>query len=114
VKRLVILLIIALLPLRGWAGDLMSVQMAAGGLPAQVGAMPADCPMLSVQVDAGDVSQAPTGPTGCASCDLCLPMAELASQQFGVITFAAHTAPAIDGVDFCSAATALAFKPPIS
>jgi hypothetical protein len=41
-------------------------------------------------------------------------MAELASQQFGVITFTAHTAPAIDGVDFCSAATALAFKPPIS
>lgn len=105
---------IALLPLRGWAGDLMSVQMAAGGFQAQVVAMPADCPMLSMQVDAGDVSQTPTGTAGCASCDLCLPMAELASLQFGVITFAARTAPSSDGVDFCSAASALAFKPPIS
>ncbi len=119
-KRLFVLLMILLLPLRGWAGDAMGVQMAAGGLASQtVGAMPADCPMRSMHLQASthesthDTSPAPAGTDVCASCDLCLPMAELASPRFDVVAFGAHAAPPMGGVAFFSASPALALKPPI-
>lgn len=116
-KRLFFLLLIVLLPLRGWAGDLMGVQMAASDLASQtVRAMPADCPMKSMHASASvdDASQAPAGTEGCSSCDLCLPMAEPARLHFGVVAFATHAVPLLGGVDFFSASQALAFKPPIS
>ena len=116
-KRLLVLLMIVLLPLRGWAGDLMGVQMAASGLASQVAsAMPADCPMKSMHVPASvdDASPAPSATEGCTSCDLCLPMAEPASLRFDAVAFVAHAAPPMGGVAFLSASPALAFKPPIS
>ena len=62
-RRLLLILMIALLPLRGWAGEMMAVSMAVQQLSVAVadqksvakaveqagsptGAMPADCPML--------------------------------------------------------------------
>ncbi len=107
---------IFVLPLRGWAGDLMSVQMAMGGLAPQAAiAMPADCPMQSMHAAASpdDASQAPAGTPDCSTCDLCLPIAELASPAFDAAPFAAHAAPPMRGVSFFSASPALAFKPPI-
>jgi hypothetical protein len=114
VKRLFILVMILLLPLRGWAGDLMSVQMAMSGLAAS--AMPADCPMKAMHstATADDASTAPVDAEGCTSCDLCLPMAELAPLGFDVVRLAAHAAPPIAGVAFFSATPALVLKPPIS
>ena len=105
---------IVLLPLRGWAGDLMGVQMAASGLAAS--AMPADCPMQAMHQpeSADDASPAPASAEGCTSCDLCLPMTELASLRFDVVTLVAHAAPPMRGVAFFSASPALALKPPIS
>jgi hypothetical protein len=116
-NRLLILLMIALLPLRGWAGDQMSLQMAFDGFPAQVvGVLPTDCPMklIHASVSAEDKSNLPAGNEGCTSCGLCLPIAELASLRFDVIAFVRHRAPPMDGVDFFSASLALALKPPIS
>ncbi|KQW38522.1 hypothetical protein [Rhizobacter sp. Root404] len=116
-KRLFVLLMIVLLPLRGWAGDLMGVQMAVGGLASQAtSAMPVDCPMKSMHAPAiaDDASPAPAGTEGCTSCDLCLPMAEVASLRFDVVTLAVHAAPPMGGFAFFSASPALAFKPPIS
>ena len=111
------MLMIVVLPLRGWAGDLMSVQMATSGLAPQVAlAMPADCPMQSMHAAAStdDASQPPAGALECVTCDLCLPIAELASPCFDVAPFSAHAAPPMRGVAFSSVSTALAFKPPIS
>ncbi len=108
---------IVVLPLRGWAGDSMSVQMATSGLsPEAAIAMPADCPMRSMHaaVNPDDASQAPAGEPDCTTCDLCLPIAELASPAFDAAPFAAHGAPPMRGVAFFSVSTALAFKPPIS
>jgi hypothetical protein len=114
-RRLFLLLMIVLLPLRGWAGDLMGVQMAIGGLASHsVGAMPADCPMRSMHASGHDTSPAPAGTEGCTSCDLCLPMAQCASLRFDLVAFAALAAPPMGGVAFFSASAALAFKPPIS
>lgn len=105
---------IVLLPLRGWAGDHMSVQMTVGGLASQaVGAMPADCPMKSMHANVHNTSPATADTEGCASCDLCLPMAEVARLRFDVVTLAVHAAPPMGGAAFFSASPALAFKPPI-
>jgi hypothetical protein len=117
VKRLLVLLMILLMPLRGWAGDLMGVQMAVSGLASPAAsAMPADCPMKSMHAPASvdDASPAPSGTEGCTSCDLCLPMAKLSSLRFDAVAFGVHAAPPMGGVAFLSASPALALKPPIS
>ena len=108
---------IVLLPLRGWAGDLMGVQMAVGGLASQAtSAMPVDCPMTLSQASASadDPSPTPAIAQGCTSCDLCLPMAALENLRFDLVAFAAHAVPPTGGVAFFSALPTLAFKPPIS
>lgn len=114
VKRLFILLLIVLLPLRGLAGDLMGVQMATSGLAA--GAMPADCPMKAMHAPtaAHEESAGLANADGCTSCDLCLPMAGLPSLRFDGFGFVAHAAPPMGGVVFFSASPVLALKPPIS
>ncbi len=108
----------ALLPLRGWAGDLMSLQMAmGGGVPGVVSAMPADCPM-HLQADAAnndtDGAPTPTGMQNCSSCELCIPLAETAESRLDLFTFAAHAQPLMGRVDFISASPAPTVKPPIS
>ena len=113
-NRLVIVLIMILLPLRGWAGDVMGVQSATSRLAAHAtGAMPADCPMHATAA-ADPSSQAPTGGDCCTSCDLCIPMASLTSPLLDVIAFTAHAAPPMHDVDFVSASSALTLRPPIS
>jgi hypothetical protein len=118
VSRLFVIFMIVLLPLRGWAGDLMSLQMAmSGAAPGAASAMPADCPMHS-QADASsngaDDAPMPAGMQNCSSCELCIPMAELAEARLDLLTFAAHAKPLMGRVDFISAAAAPTLKPPIS
>jgi hypothetical protein len=111
-KRLFILIMVVLLPLRGWAGDLMSVQMAMGAVAPHVASvMPADCPMHT-QV-AADASS-PSGMDGCVCCDLCIPMAGLTCARLEVVAFAAHAAPTTADVDFVSASPTPTLRPPIS
>ena len=115
VHRLLIILLIALLPLRSWAGELMGVQMATGSAAAQLAsaAMPADCPMLSA-ADKDHAKPAQPGSECCASCELCTPMAELVSAMPEVVAFAAEAKLLMGRVDFQSAAPAPMLKPPIS
>ena len=110
-NRLFIILMIALLPLRGWAGDLMSVQMATSSLsPIAASAMPVDCPMLA---KAGPSSEAPSGTDGCTSCDLCVPMAEAVGSMIEVVAVAADVSPPLGDVDFMSATPTPNLRPPI-
>lgn len=110
-NRLFIMLLIALLPLRGWAGDLMSVQMATSSLsPVAASAMPVDCPMLA---KADPSSEAPSGTNGCTSCDLCVPMAEAVGSIIEVVAVAADTSPPVGDVDFMSATSTPNLRPPI-
>lgn len=114
VRRLFIILMIALLPLRGWAGEFMSAQMAAGTAASQaVDAMPADCPMHA-QADASKASHSSSGMEGCMSCGLCIPMTEATFARFDGTAFAAHSLPSMPGAKFVSAGRALPLKPPIS
>ncbi|HEY8358300.1 MAG TPA: hypothetical protein VIL30_12655 [Ramlibacter sp.] len=71
-RTLVLLLMIALLPLRMWAADGMAVRMAQ----AQVSAsqeMPADCPMMAAAADEhgahGD-GESPASAEHCMTCHL--------------------------------------------
>lgn len=118
-RRLLILIMIVLLPLRGWAGDLMSVHMVTGSFIAKTtGAMPPGCPMHAqsgqsdaAQDDAGGQDQSDM--KNCASCGLCIPLAELTLARFDVITFAKHVQPLTGGSDFVSASLTPTVKPPI-
>ena len=115
--RFFILLMIVLLPLRGWAGDQMGVQMGV-----QMGArmvMPADCPMASMHADAANPDADAASNTAadsecCTSCDLCLPMSVLSVPQFALMACTGQVAPLVAGVGFLSAAPMHPFKPPIS
>jgi len=118
-QRLFILLMIVLLPLRGWAGDVMSVRMATGGsVFLMADAMPPDCPM---HAQAGQASAAADvsgeqpfgGMKNCASCGLCIPLAELTAARLELVTFATHVQPLMGNSDFMSASVAPAVKPPI-
>ena len=64
VARFIVLILIALLPLRGWSAVDMSVKMAA----AETVAMPDDCPMMSMNSTTDDDK----AHTGCQSCQLCM------------------------------------------
>jgi hypothetical protein len=118
VTRLLIIFMILLLPLRGWAGDRMSIQMAASSSETvATGEMPADCPMLAMAGGAKadtDSTKAPSGDGCCASCGLCTPLAEWADITLSIATFAAHAQPLAGGIDFVSAPPTPALKPPIS
>lgn len=118
VNRLLLVFMIVLLPLRGWAGDLMSVQMAVSGLAPQPAlSMPAGCPMHTpvdaAHAEAGAESR-PVSMASCDGCDLCVPMAEQASTRLDIASFAAHAQPPAGREDFASAALARALQPPIS
>jgi hypothetical protein len=119
-RRLLVLFMIVLLPLRGWAGDLMSVQMAmSNSVSASMdAAMSPGCPMHSEasQDDSGpdaDGSQSQGGMKNCVSCGLCVPIAELAHVRFDDVAFAGHAQPVIGAAQFVSASLAPTVKPPI-
>lgn len=107
-RRWLLLLMIALIPLRGLAGELvgMSVSMNAtlheATLATTEQAMPADCPMHT-----GDAAQ------GCTACGLCVPMAEPAGALLQTAHAAVHERPPTPRVAFHSASLAPAVEPPI-
>ena len=124
VTRFFILLLIALLPLRGWAVDRMALQME-GGVPqieqsqsAEAAmdntAMDEDCPHHTLQgqhsAQASQVSQAKT----CHSCQLCMAMAALELPPFFSLPAAPRLLPPTRVARFASADPARHAKPPIS
>jgi membrane protease subunit (stomatin/prohibitin family) len=118
-RRLLILVMIALLPLRGWAGDLMGIQMATSGSGSMVTqAMPPGCPMHA-QASQAHPEPDKGGPQtqgdmkNCASCGLCIPLAELAFTRPDIVSLAKHVQPLIGDVDFVSASLAPTVTPPI-
>lgn len=120
-RRWFVLLMIVLLPVRGWAGDFMGIQMAmaAGATPA-AHEMPADCPMhasADMGVHHGDGGDAPAdeGPgSNCSSCQLCTPVAQLPTTPLPLAHAPARSAPESVRAEFVSALLPPAVEPPIS
>ena len=116
-RFLLIAVMLVLLPLRGWAGGVMAVNMAAsavvqantGGMTSQA-TMPADCAMYAQQ----STDDAPAAYCDkCDTCELCLAVANLTFATWVDIQQARHFAPMAFNASFSSAARALHLKPPI-
>jgi hypothetical protein len=124
VRKLFILFLIVLLPLRGWAGEVMGIRMAAvASASQQEGAMPPDCPMhvhAGAHSDAADADARVNGeqpaqgaPQG-SPCDLCIPMAAMAAgAPFDIVAISSHAQPLAGSASFVSALMPQAVKPPI-
>jgi hypothetical protein len=121
-RCILIALMLVLLPLRGWAGNVMAVDMAAQQVmmaqsqTTDVVQMPADCAM-TMQEPAQAVKQAGTGSSHCYSCDtceLCLALATASQTNWPASNASKHNAALQTGIAFRSAESASSFKPPIS
>lgn len=118
-RRWFVLLMIVLLPVRGWAGDFMGIQMALAGATPVAHEMPADCPMhASADMGAhhgGGDDKADDGPgSNCTSCQLCTPVAQSPAAPQLLTHAPARSAPASARSEFVSASLAPAVEPPIS
>jgi cytochrome c553 len=87
-RTLVLLLMIALLPLRMLAAEGMAVRMAADQAASAAGisameSMPDDCPMMvKAKAETGSDDGAPQGATHCVACHLCAASACLPAIAF--------------------------------
>jgi hypothetical protein len=121
VRSLVLILMIALLPIRMWAAEGMSVRMAAQG-PATVSMamasldamddMPPDCPMRAA-TDSTPQDGSKGSAATCLSCQLCaaLDVSPVFESGPGVSTAAP---PLVESSRFHSADAVREHKPPIS
>lgn len=122
-RVLLLALMIALLPVRGWVGNAMAVDMAAqqaqqaaanaeSGIEAS--AMPEDC-LMHAQASEAEASQADGAHcNGCNTCELCLALASFTWPGLQPAAFTLHAEPLAGGTLFTSAERASGFKPPIS
>lgn len=133
-RVLLLALMIALLPVRGWVGNAMAVDMAAqqvmlaqatpeadAGSGAEASAMPEDCPMNAQASNTADMAGDPEAPVadgahckGCNTCQLCLALASFTWPGLQAAGFTPHAEPLPGGTRFSSAERASGFKPPIS
>lgn len=125
--RFLVLLLIALLPLRGWTAERMVYTMSAPGVvhtqdsvQSDDVAMPSDC--AGMHGDAGDHTAASghdahassSGHEGCNFCQLCMPLAALDAVQAVAVHHVPHARPLSIHRTFDSAESARSVKPPIS
>ncbi len=132
-RILLLALMIALLPVRGWMGNAMAVDMASqvvakaqkaptaestGTVADSDASMAADCPMHAQSADnaAADREAQVSGVhcNACDTCELCLALATSTWPGASALAFAPHLAPLATGYRFSSADSFSSFKPPIS
>ena len=134
-RRWFFVLLILLLPLRGWVGDAMAMQMAVPGQHAPaIGAMQHvngnsdsahaplsalalaradDCGGHSLAQGASDDAMDAAHCEACAMCQTCHTLAVLQSPNLLAVTQSSPTSPAAAMHVFASADRALLLKPPI-
>ncbi len=138
-RRFIFILMIALLPLRGWMGEAMATEMAtmhliavqATNTPADAtfnattedfssvssisaSAMPADCEMHAKAVsDASEASDASASNQSCTHCQSCHAAGLVCAVQIISAVTTHNPAPAAHVSLYASAKLALSQKPPI-
>ncbi len=115
VRRLFLILLVFMLPLRAMAGDFMVLGMAKMHAPeaTQSAPMSPDCAMhMAGAGKHDDSSSSQTGEAQCESCALCFPAAQLV--EFPCLKPAEHpeARPACGDADFLSAPAVRSFRPP--
>ena len=115
-RFLLIALMLVLLPLRGWAGNIMAIDMrSTTGVQAKMAGaaaqtpMPADCIMPSQTPNDG------VDAMGCQSdtCELCLAVADLTPAPWSAGSLLRHSLPLALSASFRTASRATHIKPPI-
>ena len=116
-RFLLIALMLVLLPLRGWAGDVMAVNMAASAvMQAKMDSMtgqllmPADCDMHTQP----STDNAAAYCSNCDTCEMCLAVANLTFATWADIPQARPSASLDFDARFSNAVRSLNLKPPIS
>jgi hypothetical protein len=121
VSRLFLILLITLLPLRGWSAERMAVYMAASeaasvAMRTADHGMPADCPML-MNVDTSNKSSGHRdnkSHAGCQACQLCMSLSASETHTLKIRPHKPVTAAVPRADRFVSAELLRAVKPPIS
>lgn len=136
-RFLLLALMIALLPVRGWMGDAMAIEAAMqqvaitqssteGAAPVSSrekalvtsAAMPEDCPMSAQHKSGKSVEDDQANETGascnCNSCGLCLALATFTFSTMATATFTPHAETPSHGTRFSNAERGFSLKPPIS
>lgn len=123
-RHILLILMIALLPLRGWASERMVVSMAVQQLVvAQIqtageAGMPADCPFLGevLEKSTTDTNGEAISPLckGCTTCQLCMALVTGYAPMPGIAAHLPHAVRRVNTFSFTSAERAPGFKPPIS
>jgi hypothetical protein len=119
--RLLVILLVMLIPLRGWSAERMVIQMAYSQTVAEVAdaqmsmdGMPADCPMLAQAESKSDKPISPAkGFAGCQTCQLCMTLASFSFPQIQLSAHRTEVRPDSSRARFSSADLALQVKPPI-
>lgn len=116
-RFLLIALMLVLLPLRGWAGNIMAVDMAATTVAQAMMAgatgqtpMPADC-IMQAQTPGDDVA---AQCCSCDTCELCLAVANLTPEPWAASPVIRHSSPLAVNASYSSATSGTHLKPPIS
>jgi len=115
-RVLLLLILVALLPLRGWAGDAMAIQMATQAHSSRLAAA-ADAPPAHAKCH--EMQAEPTSPAQdhcetCASCQACFTVAITIPAMPSATQTLPHGLPQAASAQFTSAILALGHKPPIS
>ena len=115
-RLLVVLLLIALLPLRAWAGDAMAVEMAlmAQAVQATPTAAHGDCHEHSAAAQPSQSTPAMDNCNHCAACQACFSVALEPVLAQGLLLAGAAGVPVLTLHPYASADLALGQKPPIS
>jgi hypothetical protein len=124
VKRIFIIALILLLPLRGWSAEIMSIQIASSMTTISIAKMeadtavmemPVDCPMMSMATGFSPVAK--SGATmdhkTCKTCQLCMPLVALDSKMNVFAPNLPHITPVWSVSTFASAVVSRDSKPPI-
>jgi hypothetical protein len=119
-RYLLIALMLVLLPLRGWASNVMAVDMAVemAAMSSVKSSMSNASGQASMPADCAMHTQTPDDETGltcsnCDTCELCLVVANLTPALFPFHQVARYLAPQAFSSGFTSAPSASSFKPPI-
>jgi hypothetical protein len=126
--RFLVLLLIALLPLRGWTAQRMvygtqAPQTVAVAMPMvmlQEDSVESDASVMAMSPDCAAMHGAPSpdtlgaGHEGCHFCQLCMPLAGLDNAPTIALGDLPHVRPQVGNRSFVSADTAHDVKPPIS
>lgn len=115
-KFLFIALMLIVLPLRGWTGDVMAVNMARSAVAqakmasmTDSASMPSDCAMHAQQPGTDAAAYC----SNCDTCELCLAVANLAFATWVGPQQARHPTPLAFDASFSNAVRATNLKPPI-